>query len=418
MRKLRLPAVLLAAVLCLSGCGKQTPPSTGQISVPDSSSQQQTEPPRRTAPVYGTGFRNDPADRLTTAEAVRDMGHGITLGFTFEGSAKQPANSSVPDFETGWGSPRITQKMIRGYADAGFGVLRIPVAWMNLIQSDGTVHPELLDRVHRVTGWALNAGMYVILDMHPGSEWLSAFADPEKNAAGMQQYIRIWQQICSEFAGEGAHLLFASLDPDSCREIFRDNPAPENTSGMLLALSQAFVDTVRSSGGGNPRRHLLIAGYPGDQTGFFDPQFQMPEDPVSRCAVSVRYRAPEAFSLLEADGERIAARAEWGTAQDRTDMQADFGLLAGQFTTADVPVVIGECGCALQNKDPDSVRMYLAALCEEAAACGFCPVLWDMPGGLYDRQRCRLYDPLLQTMLLAPSAVQTTPAVPYARGNK
>ena len=68
---------------------------------------------------------------MTTMEIVKDMGLGINLGNTFESCGTWINSSSVKNYETAWGSPVITQDMIQGIADSGFGVLRI--LWHGLI---------------------------------------------------------------------------------------------------------------------------------------------------------------------------------------------------------------------------------------------------------------------------------------------
>lgn len=71
-------------------------------------------------------------------EIVVDMGIGINLGNTFESSGdwiRQWGDGTPNSYETAWGSPTITQAMIQGYADEGFGALRVPVAWSNMMRS-------------------------------------------------------------------------------------------------------------------------------------------------------------------------------------------------------------------------------------------------------------------------------------------
>ena len=87
---------------------------------------------------------------MTTAQVVKDMGLGINLGNTFESQGSNESN-----YETAWGSPKITKAMIDGYANAGFKTVRIPVRWTNLMTSDNpggtyTISTVLLDRVEEV----------------------------------------------------------------------------------------------------------------------------------------------------------------------------------------------------------------------------------------------------------------------------
>lgn len=412
-KHLRRTAALTAAlsVSLLTGCGKKAENPLKDVTAPaftrtasKSATEAEAVPVRKPAPVYGSGYRTDPAGNLSTADAVREMGLGISLGNTFECCGGKLSGSDVRTYETGWGSPRITQQMIEGYAAEGFGTLRIPAAWSNMMLPNNTIHPDYLSRVHEVAGWALNAGMYVIINIDRDGGWWQDFADPAKKDACMQKYTRIWQQIAQEFAGEGGHVWFESLDSDGCwDEIWqrgRHLAGKEEAYALLGEINQCFVDTVRHAGSGNLRRHLLIAGYADDLAYTCDPLFVMPEDPQNRCAVSVHYDAPQEFTVLEADTPQRQARSNWGTSADRVDLQERFDLLAARFSAEGVPVIISDFGCTQMNKEPDSVRDYLASVCTEASARGFCPVLWDTAGGFYDRKLHRMPDRLLHDALL------------------
>ena len=81
---------------------------------------------------------------MTTAEIVRDMGH---LGNTLESCGDWIQGKTVTNYETAWGSPVITEDMIKGYKNAGFDTLRVPVAWSNLRNDKYDIDPGYMDRV-------------------------------------------------------------------------------------------------------------------------------------------------------------------------------------------------------------------------------------------------------------------------------
>lgn len=112
------------------------------------------------AMLTGCGGEKGEMRDMSTMEIVQDMGIGINLGNTFESMGQ---GNVVRNYETGWGSPVITQEMIQGYADCGFGVLRVPVAWSNMMSGNYDISPDYMARVTEVVGWALDSGMYVIL---------------------------------------------------------------------------------------------------------------------------------------------------------------------------------------------------------------------------------------------------------------
>ena len=66
-------------------------------------------------------------EETSTMKYVQNFGLGINLGNTFEACGEWISKDEVKNFETAWGSPIITREIIQGYADAGFGVVRVPV---------------------------------------------------------------------------------------------------------------------------------------------------------------------------------------------------------------------------------------------------------------------------------------------------
>ena len=140
---------------------------------------------------------------MTTMEIVTDMGIGINLGNTFESCGDwidQWGDGTPNAYETAWGSPTVTKDMIQGYADAGFGVLRIPVAWSNMMAKDGSykIHPDYLARVTQVVDWALEADLYVIINLHWDGGWLENL--PTNYDECMKKYKTIWTQVSDAFS--------------------------------------------------------------------------------------------------------------------------------------------------------------------------------------------------------------------------
>ncbi|MBQ9696906.1 MAG: cellulase family glycosylhydrolase, partial [Oscillospiraceae bacterium] len=97
------------------------------------------------ASVSASPAKNNGMRDMTTMELVRDMGIGINLCNTMESAGDwiaQWGDGTVRSYETAWGSPVITQSMIQGMADEGFGVVRVPVAWSNMMGDNYTISPE------------------------------------------------------------------------------------------------------------------------------------------------------------------------------------------------------------------------------------------------------------------------------------
>ncbi len=341
-------------------------------------------------PVGAAGTMRD----ISTMELVHDMGIGINLGNTLEACGDWINGTKPSDYETAWGSPVVTKDMIKGYKDAGFGVLRIPVAWSNLMVQDGKyqISKDFMDRVTEVIDWTLDSGLYAIVNIHWDNGWVNTF--PENKDECMKRFETMWTQIADRYKDYGDHLMFESqneeLGWDTLWNKWGGTEGKTDSYALANEINQKFVDVVRKSGGNNDKRHLLISGYNTGIDVTCDPLFKMPSDPAGRCAISVHYYSPSTFAILEEDADWGKAQSTWGTDKEVSDLNNEMDMMKTTFVDNGIPVIIGEYGCPDKNKDPDSVMKFLTSVCEAAYKRGMCPVLWDTPGGRYDRIECRM----------------------------
>ena len=327
----------------------------------------------------------------TTMEIVEDMGVGINLGNTFDSTGDW--FHDVPGQETAWGSPIITKKIIQGYADAGFGVMRLPVSWTVLMDKDGSINADFIDRVEEVAGWILDSGMYCILNSHHDG-WSEKFYDDE--AAAMELYEKMWKQICERFKDYGEKLMFESMNEvgfDKLWNRYGGTQGKAEAFDMFNKINQKFVDIVRASGGNNGERHLLIAAYWTDINLACDEMFKMPDDPEGRCAVSVHYYTPATFCILSEDADWGKARTDWGSEADYNELNTQFDMMKEHYIDKGIPVIVGEFGCATSNKSREVAELWLNSVTEAALSGKLCPVLWDTPGGEYDREKAEFKYP-------------------------
>lgn len=272
-----------------------TTTSTTTTTTTTTTATEPTTPVTPVTPPTGNNFRD-----MSTMDIVKDMGLGINLGNTFEscGDWIQQWGSggfSGTDpraYETAWGSPVITKNMIHGYAEAGFRSVRIPVAWSNLMANDGTytINAAYMAEVKQSIDWALEEGLYVIMNLHWDGGWLENL--PTNKTETMKRYSRIWEQLTVAFRDYGDKLIFESQNEElGWNSVWNQWSGSTNgkaeSFGLVNEVNQTFVDIVRNSGGNNAYRHLLISGYGTDVALTCDSLFQMPNDPANRCAVSV-----------------------------------------------------------------------------------------------------------------------------------
>lgn len=325
-----------------------------------------------------------------TMDFVKSMGIGINLGNTLEARPKVPGNYTVSDYETAWYSPIITEDMIKGYLRLGFDSVRVPVTWSNMMSEDYTISPDYIARAKEIIGWILKNGMKAIVNIHHEDRWFKNFPADEPEC--MKKYTRIWEQVAEAFKDYPLDLMFESLNEEACWNDLWDRTGKHGDNGkpeayaLLGRINQKFVDTVRSSGGNNPQRHLLIAGYCTDIVQTCDELFWLPIDPAERYAVSMHYYTPPEFAIISKDAPWGKARADWGSEADYNQLNGLMDMMYERFVKNGIPVIMGEYGCTRANKARETVREYLTSVCRAVYTRGACPMLWDTPGGFYDRK--------------------------------
>lgn len=345
---------------------------------------------------------------ISTMEVVHEMGYGINLGNTFEACGDWINGKTPNDFQQAWGSPIITKEIIQTYADEGFGVLRIPVAWSNMMSDDGkyTIAPEYIDRVKEVVDWTLESGMYAIINIHWDGGWVNEF--PENKEESMKRFTAMWTQISAAFENYPDTLMFEGqneeLGWDSIWNPWGGKEEEKKVSYALVnEVNQAFVDTIRGGGGNNPQRHLLISGYNTGIDRSCDPLFKMPDDPAGRMALSVHYYTPSTLCILDKDASWGKAITEWGSEKDIKELDNNMKLLKENYIDKGIPVIVGEYGCFGDNKEREVKEKWMLTVSKAMYDIGACPVLWDTPGGECDRENAKFSDPDFIKDLIEPA---------------
>ena len=339
---------------------------------------------------------------------ANEMGLGINLGNTMEACkaiGEIDNFSEATDFEQAWGQPVTTSAYIDSVRSYGFNTLRIPVAWTSMVSKDGnyTIDPKMLGRVEEIVNYALNNGMYVIINDHFDYGWWGAFgsADETVRAGAMKRYISYWTQISERFKGYSDHLIFESaneeLDIDIPNGGFNAKinadgyMSNDGKAGILTTeeayklaneINQKFVNIVRESGGNNAYRHLLIAGYTTNITSTCDARWQMPADTAengtNKLMVSVHYYDP--WSLCGDD----MAGAKY-TADDKAHTVSEFEKMKSNFVDKGYGVIVGEM--AVCNPRQNDTVSWLKDSVEIMTERGCQPVLWEN-GNYFEREAC------------------------------
>ncbi|MBN2444289.1 MAG: cellulase family glycosylhydrolase [Spirochaetales bacterium] len=335
-------------------------------------------------PVSGVG--------RTAGEIASQMKIGWNIGNTLEAICGENA----------WGNPNITASFINTVKSAGFNAIRLPVAW-DCHSSNQIIDAAWLSRVRQVVDYCMNAGMFVVMNIHWDNGWLENNVTTSAQAAVNEKQHAYWTQIANTFKSYDDRLLFASAN----------EPNVDDATGMsvLLSYHQTFVNAVRATGGNNSSRVLVIQGPSTDIEKSNNLMNTLPTDQIAdRLIVEVHYYTPYQFCLMTEDADwgkmfyywgngyhsttETSRNATWG---EENDVERYFGYMKSKFVDKGIPVIIGEF-LAIQRTNPADLALHLNSrdyyhryVVNSAKNKGMIIFFWDT-GGVINRNTGAIID--------------------------
>jgi hypothetical protein len=194
-----------------------------------------------------------------------------------------------------------------------------------------------------------------------------------------------------------------------------DNDNAEQMA-QLLGYHQTFIDAVRSTGGKNSYRVLVIQGPGTDMGKTYKLMNTLPKDQVAnRLMVEIHNYTPSQFTILlygDASWGKMVyywgagyhstiepdRNAAWG--EEETQI-ADFKMMKEKFVDKGIPVIMGEYGTYRRNDKKDlpadlethnkAVDYWATFVTKQALAHGIVPFWWDI-GEALDRTKLTVKD--------------------------
>lgn len=370
----------------------------------------------------------DPMAKMTAAEFMEDMNQGWNLGNTLEscGYEGDMEEATAITFETLWGQPETTKKIIAGVKACGFDTIRIPVAWSNLMTQDENgdyiVSPKYLARVAKVVDWSIENGLYVVLNEHYDGGWWGMFGSPDQKIReeAMKKYKAIWTQVADYFKDYSYYLILESANEELGNSVGGDNMAlntkVDGVEGVLTddecyqvttEINQAFVDIVRASGGNNKYRQLLIAGFNTDLAKTLDDRYVMPtdieENGKTKLSISIHYYNPGGFCIGE-DKTQEWYIGEWGSEEDIKTMHDELDSLS-KFTDQGYGVIFGEYGPQAMSKP--GAPAFIKELMTYSEEKNYVPILWN--NSVYNRDEAAIAYTDIQQIMIDVTGKQDIP---------
>jgi len=261
--------------------------------------------------------------------------------------------------------------------------------------------------------YCMNANLYVLLNIHWDGGWLDAHINATDEASVIAKQKAFWEQIATTMRDFDQRLMFASAN---------EPPADKaDQVPILLAYHQTFVDAVRSTGGRNAYRTLVVQAPSTNIDEAVSIWTKMPTDPAAnRMMLEVHYYAPPNFAILTSDASWGKMFYYWGKDHHSTiepDRNATWGeedyvdqemlSMKTSYTSKGIPVILGEFAAPRRTtpKDlalhQDSVTYWTKYVAKQALANGLMPFIWDI-GSIIKRDTLEVTDqPMLDALLEA-----------------
>lgn len=313
--------------------------------------------------------------RFSSVKFAEKMNNGWNLGNTLDAHSDSVTGL---DTETCWGQPKTTEKMMKGLADSGITTVRIPTTWYNHMDNAFTVDSDWMARVKQVVEFALDNGLYVILNSHHDVVKASGYYPDSAHKEQSLAYIsRLWEQIGLQFRNYDEHLIFETINEPRLKDTDYEwgwdasNSSYITAQNIINEMNQAAVTAIRETGGNNTNRYIMCPAYVASVNSASSDLFELPTDTADdKLLVSIHAYSPYDFAMQDPGDATYEANDEGSAIEYLMEKLND------SFIKNDIGVVIGEYGATNKNNLEDRIAFFTKYV-SKAHEYGICPIVWD-----------------------------------------
>lgn len=349
-----------------------------------------------------------PPDQTGMTSTAMQIANQITIGWNI-GNTMEAIGG-----ETAWGNPMISPALIQLVKESGFNSVRIPCSFNQYMENASTAQlkQQWLDRVKTVVQICMDQDIYVLLNIHWDGGWLENNVTAAAQEANNAKQKAFWEQIATQLRDFDEHLMFAGTN--------EPNASNAEQMEVLMTYHQTFIDAVRSTGGRNAYRTLVVQGPSTDIIHTNSLMNTLPVDVVeNRMMVEVHYYTPWNFCGMTEDANWGKMFYYWGapnhsttdpernpTYGEEADLDANFALMYSKFAQIGIPVVLGEFSATRRSTlTGEDLQLHNASrayfnyyVTKKAKANGMIPYYWDNGGignhacGIFNRMNNTVFD--------------------------
>lgn len=380
MKRIFWGAVVLCMMLPLIGCAQVARATEG---AEVQTTEQETAATEPTQAAEG-------GNNMNMQTLMKEMRIGLNWGNTFD----------APESEIAWGAPMTSQEMIAKVKELGFNTIRIPISWQKHTSGapDYQIDEAFMNRVDTVVNWALDEGLYVIINSHHDNEEYYPTAENREKA---NAYLKaIWLQVAEHFKDAPYQLIFQTMNEPrlagTSHEWYLDMKSEKCVTAVEIIneLNQTALDAIRSTGARNADRFVIVSPYCGSPDYALISQYQLPTDSAEgKLIQSIHAYRPYNLALnLNSSESKYNSRIHGG------EIRSFMRSVHYKFSKLGVGVVIDEMGCLNKNNPEDRnawAKDYVSIAREFEMPC----IWWDNHAvygagelfGLLNRRKLEVY---------------------------
>ena len=315
-------------------------------------------------PVIDKATNGNFDDKISAWDYVKNLG----VGFQYQAFATCGDSLDFGmDCYHPWGFKKPSKEIIHFIKEKGFKTIRLQTSpnGGHLLDENYTIDPRYIKALKEVVDWIIEEDMYVIVcgsvpefmefnesfqkkvkeSVH--FEALSVSEDYKKTTEALLK--AIWKQYATAFNNSyDERLIFETINnPTHTFHEHAWNPKSDcavckKDYAIMNEYNQIIVDTIRSTGGNNAKRFIMVEGLGGNWKYITNSLFKMPKDKTKDRLIPTAQKLPMGFTLDSGNG---GYGSKFYTEGARKQINAMFDALEKTYFKKHVPVYLSEvCG--------------------------------------------------------------------------
>ncbi|MBO7122964.1 MAG: glycoside hydrolase family 5 protein [Treponema sp.] len=257
---------------------------------------------------------------------------------------------------------RPTKAQIHFMKESGLNAIRLQTnpGHGKILDKNYRLAPRFIKNIKQVVDWCIEEDMYVILcgpfaeyvtndNFKKRMEWedphYAAYYVNEKDKKESERFLKaVWEQYAKAFNNSyDEHLIFEFFnEPSDMLHEHGWNPKDDcavckKDYAILNEYNQLLVDTIRSTGGNNANRFVLINGIWSKWETVTNKNFKMPKD-------KAKHKLIATYHDYSMGGSAAGDYTDFYKNSVKESIDKRFAALDKAFFSKHIPVLIGEVG--------------------------------------------------------------------------